>query len=138
MSSDAPPAFDYSAQICLEAVLLGHRSYSTATACYGPTAPRAVVTPPNRRHFHAKQSAHSDLCRDSLMRTPLCLPLKLQFAISIAYFNRTSWTGDGFAEDCVLRRAVSLSRFSLLEIKEARVYGPILDRQLVAYHLSRF
>ncbi len=28
--------------------------------------PRAVVTPPNRRHFNAKQSSHSDLCRDSL------------------------------------------------------------------------
>ena len=40
------------------------------------------------------------------MRTPLCLPLKLQFAISIAYFSRTSWTGDGFAEDCVLQHQV--------------------------------
>jgi hypothetical protein len=29
--------------------------------------PSRRVTPPNRRHFHAKQSSHSDLCRDSLI-----------------------------------------------------------------------
>src|SRR5260370_15319560 len=95
MSSDAPPAFDYSAQICLEAVLLGHRSYSTATACYGPTAPRAVVTLPNRRHFHAKQSSHSDLCRDSLERNSAKRPQLTSTASSPESFRSRGTRGVG-------------------------------------------
>jgi hypothetical protein len=42
------------------------RTASHRDRLLGPTAPRAVVTPPNRRHFNAKQSSHSDLCKDSL------------------------------------------------------------------------